>query len=535
MFAKILLPLWEKVARATRRMRGRHTHSGIEILVSPALPPPLTRLAPLALGTFSRKGRGNCASALKCPTKILPADTRDMPVEIADSTIARIVDYALALDFARLPPAVVHECKRRLIDTFGCAIAGFDEAPSGIARAVALRSASSRGALVLGTRYRALPELACFANGVMARCLDGNDCFPGGGGHPSSVIPAVFAAAALKVAGAREIIAAIVLGYDVHYRLWKACNAIRKGFDHALYAGIAAAASTAKVLRLDRVSFGHALALAITLGPPLAVTRRGELSMWKGCAEAQAAHNGLFAAILAQRGMVGPARAINGAMGLGELFAPFELAPFPGEDSGGAGYAILRADIKQYVTEYHSQGPLVAALKLRDGIDLAEITRIAIDTYDFAYREIGSGPEKWRPVNRETADHSIPYVVAAALHEGKFSDAAFAPERFTDPAVLAIADKITIREDDAFNRDFPDKLRCRVEITTRNGAVRSASLDYPHGHHLDPLTDHEVEDKFRELAARKLPGEAVEATLEALWNFETAPQADAVLDLFTVE
>ena len=188
-----------------------------------------------------------------------------MPVEIADSTIARIVDYALALDFAGLPPAVVHECKRRLIDTFGCAAAGFDEAPSRIARAVALRSttrAEADGARVFGTRHRVLPELACFANGVTARCLDGNDCYPGGGGHPSSVIPAVFAAAALSDAGARDIIAAIVLGYDVHFRLWKACDAIRKGFDHALYAGIAAAASTAKVLGLDRARFGHALALA---------------------------------------------------------------------------------------------------------------------------------------------------------------------------------------------------------------------------------------------------------------------------------
>ena len=191
--------------------------------------------------------------------------------------------------------------------------------------------------------------------------------------------------------------------------------------------------------------------------------------MWKGGAEAKAAHDGLFAAILAQYGMAGPAHAISGAMGLGELFAPFELAPFPGEDGEGGGYAILRADIKQYVTEYHSQGPLVAALKLRAGIDLAEIMRITIDTYHFAYREIGSGAEKWRPVNRETADHSMPYVVAAALHHGKFSDAAFAPERFTDAAVLALADKVTIREDDAFNRDFPDQLRCRVEIVTRAG------------------------------------------------------------------
>jgi len=450
---------------------------------------------------------------------------------MTDGSIARIVDYALATDFASLPAAVVHEGKRRLIDTCGCAVAGFDDEPSRIARAVALKSEITGGASVLGTRRRALPELACFANGVAARCMDGNDCFPGGGGHPSGVIAPVLAAAQVAAVDGRGIIAAIVIGYDVHYRLWQACQVIRKGFDHPFYSAVAAAAGVAKVLGLDRGAFTNALAIAITPNLPFAVTRRGALSMWKGCAEAHAAKNGLFAAELARAGMSGPALAIEGAMAVRETFGPFALAAFPNE---GGDYAILRADMKFHVTEYHSQGPIFAALKLRRDIDIDAIAAITIYTYEFAYREIGSGAEKWRPLTRETADHSMPYIVAAALADGAFSDAVFAPERFNDAKILAIADKITIREDADINRDYPGKFRCRVDITTRDGTTRSAGVDYPHGHHLDPMSDAEVEAKFRELASRKLPREKVDATLRALWGFQ-ASGADGIFEIVDIE
>ena len=451
---------------------------------------------------------------------------------MTDATISRIADYALATDFAGLPGAVVHDCKRRLIDTFGCAVAGFDDAPSRIARAVALKGEAKDGASILGTGRRGLPELACFANGVAARCMDGNDCFPGGGGHPSGVIAPVLAAGQATGADGRALIAAIVVGYDVHYRLWQACRVLRKGFDHPFYSVVAAAAGVAKVLGLDRTAFINALAIAVTPNLPFAVTRRGALSMWKGCAEAHAARNGLFAAELARAGMTGPALAIEGAMGVRDLFGPFALAAFP--DEGGA-YAVLHADMKFYVTEYHSQGPIFAALKLGRDLDVDAIAAITIHTYEFAYREIGSGAEKWRPLTRETADHSMPYIVAAALADGAFNDAVFTPERFTDPKILALADKISIREDSEINRDFPGKFRCRVDITTRDGATRSAGVDYPHGHHLDPMSDQEVEAKFRHLAARKLAVHKVDAALTALWDFDKAPCADKIFEIVDIE
>src|SRR5688572_33282000 len=105
-----------------------------------------------------------------------------------DQTIQRIATYASNLQFDDLSPAVVHDCKRKIIDTLGCGLGAFDAEPSRMARKLALRTTASPGATVLGTENRTLPELAAFANGVMTRYLDANDTYPGGGGHPSDCI-----------------------------------------------------------------------------------------------------------------------------------------------------------------------------------------------------------------------------------------------------------------------------------------------------------------------------------------------------------
>jgi 2-methylcitrate dehydratase len=383
---------------------------------------------------------------------------------------------------------------------------------------------------VLGTARRALPELAAFANAAMGRYLDGNDCFPGGGGHPSGVIAAVLAAAQLAGADARAAIAAIVAGYEVHHALHASLRVMTKGFDHAFYPAVAAAAAAANVLRLDHARSVNAIALAVTANLPLAVTRRGQLSMWKGVAEANGARNGLFAALLAQAGMTGPDKPFEGALGLYHLVGPVDASLL-----GRAPLAIVSADMKFYVTEYHSQGPLAAALSLSAGLDLDAIAAIHVRTYAFAYKEIGSGAEKWRPATRETADHSLPYIVAAALVEGRFSDAIFAPERFSDPRILALADKITVAEEAEFTRAFPEKFRSHVEITLRDGTCRTAGLEVPHGHHDDPLTDAEVAEKFAMLAGRKLAPERVADALRLIRDFENRSRLDDLFDALVVE
>ena len=101
-----------------------------------------------------------------------------------DHSTRNMAEFATRLSYADLPPEVVHDCKRRIIDTIGCAIAAFDAEPVRVARAVATRATLPDGATVIGTSHRTLPELAAFANSVASRYLEGNDTYPGGGGHP---------------------------------------------------------------------------------------------------------------------------------------------------------------------------------------------------------------------------------------------------------------------------------------------------------------------------------------------------------------
>lgn len=325
-------------------------------------------------------------------------------------------------------------------------------------------------------------------------------------------------------AGGAEALTAIALAYELHHALFQAARVFTKGLDHPLYTAVASAAAAARLLRLPRAQTAHAVSLALTANLALGATRRGELSMWKGCAGANAARNGVFAALAAGEGMTGPDAPFEGAHGLMDLVGCFALGPLA--DSSGA-FRILATDMKSLVTEYHAQGPIGAALALRAGLEVGAIERVDIHTYAFAYKEIGSGPEKWRPKTRETADHSLPYQVAAVLLDGAFSDAMFAPERLTDPRILALADRIRVHEDPALSARLPDAFPCRVEITTADGRVHRAGLHYPRGHHADPMSDAEVAGKFRDLAGRRLAD--VDRALDVLWNAERASRISDLL------
>ena len=446
--------------------------------------------------------------------------------------IERIADYAAALDYAQLSPDAVRHCKRCLVDTVGLALGAFHAEPSRIARRMAERTRAAPGARVLGTTHRALPELAAFANGVMARYFDGNDVYVGGGGHPSDMMAAVLAAADANGADGRALVTAIVLAYEVYYALWQATHMRDKGMDNVYYTAVGGAVGAARILGLDRARIAEAARLAAAPNIAVDATRYGALSMWKGCAGGNAARNGLFAALLAQAGMTGPEKVFEGEHGLEKLVGPFELAPFAG---AGQPFRITEVQIKYFLSEGHSLSPITAALQLRRDVAPEDIESVTIHTYKFAREVIGSGPEKWRPATRETADHSMPYIIAAVLIDGTFSDEIFSDARLRDPRLLRMIDRIEVKEDPAYTRVAREKLPCRIAIRTRGGELRTASVDYPRGHHCNPMSDDEVNAKFRGLAQRVLPEKAAGQVLETLWRIDAAPDFDAVFEAARIE
>src|SRR5207237_717700 len=148
--------------------------------------------------------------------------------------------------------------------------------------------------------------------------------------------------------------------------------------------------------------------------------------------------------------------------------------------------------------------PIALALQLREHIAPEQIEAVTIDTYWFTWSVIGSGPEKWRPATRETADHSLPYIMAAVLVDGRFSEAMFSAERLCDPRTLAMADRIAINENQELTKQYPQRLPCRLEITLKNGERKVATCEYPRGHHKNPMSDAELTGKFRGLAGAVL-------------------------------
>jgi 2-methylcitrate dehydratase len=295
-----------------------------------------------------------------------------------DPTITRLAAYARSLEFEHLDDVTIHETKRRLIDTLGCALGGYEAEPCRIARKIARRASADPGSRLLGSPHRTLPELAAFANGVMGRYLDGNDTFPGGGGHPSDTIAATLAIADVAGANGRSLITAIVLSYEIYRALITAALMRERGLDHVFYTAVGSAVGAGKLLGLDEAKLAQAIALAVTPNLPLHATRRGELSMWKGCAAGNATRNGVFAALLAAEGMTGPENAIEGSDGLRQLMGSFDVGAMA---APGDTYKVTQSNIKYFLSEYHSQTPIAAAIELSKSIRPEDIDSITIHTY----------------------------------------------------------------------------------------------------------------------------------------------------------
>lgn len=443
-----------------------------------------------------------------------------------DSVVARLVEFSHSVSFDELPPEVVEAARLRLVDYVGVALGGRDAPPSVIARSLAARVSATDGARVLGTQGRTLPELAAFANGVMARYLDGNDNFPSGG-HPSDTISALLAAADVAGADGRALVAAIVASYEAYYCLFRSLQVRDKGFDYVIYTAGACALGASRLLGLDPARSAHALSLALTSNLALGATRRGHLSMWKGCAGGNAARNGVFAALLAAGGMTGPEKPVEGSHGLFELMHESAMAPLAGRPQD---LKVLQACTKNYLTEYHSQLPVELALDLHRRVAGRAIRAITIHTYWFTFSEIGNEPEKWHPTTRETADHSLPFIIAAVLVDGAFSDAIFSDERLADPRIHALADRVSVREDAGFSARAPAELPCRIEVELEDGSALQAEGSFPIGHFRRPMPPSDVEAKFTGLATRVLPAARAARSLDWLRRLEHQSSLDGLFE-----
>ena len=447
----------------------------------------------------------------------------------------RLARYACSLTFDTLPGEAVHEVKRRLIDSLGCGMGAYHSEPGRIARMLARTVSCERGATVLGAPHRTSPDWAAFANGVLIRYLDYNDTYlskePA---HPSDNLAAALAVGEARGCDGRTFLTAIILGYEVQCRLCDAASIRARGWDHVTYGSFSTSLLSAKVMGLDERATEHAMALAAVPNNALRQTRAGELSHWKGCAFANAARNGVFAALLAELGMTGPSQVFEGVFGFHKLVSgPFELGPLGGE--GGRGFMINRTSIKFFPAEYHSQSAIEAALAMRAEVgDVGDVVAIDIHTFDAAADIIGGEPEKWRPRSRETADHSLPYCTAVALVDGRVGMEQFSEARIADEDLIDLVQKVKVHRSEEMNKGYPAGIPNLVEVKLRSGKIVGRQVDFPRGHDKNPMTDREVEQKFEALCEPLLPKRQVRAILDALWGLEKVENIGCIAPMFEV-
>jgi 2-methylcitrate dehydratase len=453
------------------------------------------------------------------------------PVRAGGPTIAEtLARYATSLRYEDIPPDVVREAKRYLIDAIGCGLGGFGAEPSQIANRLAAGVSAQRGATVMCSGVKTSPDLAVFANGVMIRYLDFNDGYLSlGGGHPSDTIASVLTTADMMGRSGKDLITGIVLNYEVFCRICDVLDNRAIGLDSSTIVGFAAVAGAGRMMGLSQQQIVHALGIYVVGNVTLNQTRVGTLSNWKACAAAESARQAIFAVQLAQAGMTGPNQVFEGPDG---FFQRINRKPFalPKLGGGGQPFGIMHCFTKRFSLGQFAQTVVQAAAEARALFaDVGEIAEVNIRVTRKAIQVMADSPDKWRPQTHETADHSMPYAAAVALMYGTIEEQHYEDPYLHDTRLLDLVGRVRCLPFDEAVRIEPEMNPCELEIVLTSGARKTIRVEYHRGHWKNPMSDAEVEEKFRALARRQLAAAQTDELLRRLWALDSLPQAGEII------
>ena len=449
-----------------------------------------------------------------------------------DAMVRRMVDFAAGVELEHLPPAAVHAAKARLIDSVGVAMAALDAPPANAARRLAQPTAGRYRARLFGTGIATTPDMAAFVNGIMVRYLDFNDAYRTlDASHPSDNLPGILAMTEALGAGGRDFILALGISYEVQCRFTDDVPFNDAGWDQPVVGAMACALACGRLLGLDRTRLAEAVALASVPFLCTYQTRAGELSMWKGCAGPNGARNGIFAALLAAEGVTGPYHPFEGVFGIwnqttgGRAFEVNLPAPGPMTSCG-----LMQTNIKTHPVRDSCQLPIDTALDLRSRIEAADIESLHVSTYKSAYEGAVRDPELWAPRTRETADHSMPFSVAAALLDGAVTSESFERSRFLDADVLALIERMEIEVSDEYSGQTPGLRNCRIEAATRDDSRVIAHRTLSQAQIERGIDDADLVAKFHRCAQAHMDDARRERFLALAWRLDEQDDLGALID-----
>ncbi len=453
---------------------------------------------------------------------------------MSDTVSASMSRWAAALEYDQIGERAVHEAKRYLLDSLGCAFGGYRQEDALHALDVLDEVAGTGPATILGSGKKTDVVSASLANALMVRVMDYNDIYwQQDPSHPSDIIPAAIACAERQGVGGRELIVGIVLGHEFEMRLCEAAfPGIReRGWHHATLTAFVSPIVAGRMLRLPWEKIQHAVGISASHHATLGAVTAGKLTMMKNTVDPMATQAGVMGALFAEKGYSGPEHVIDGKEGLVHCMGPewkLELLT----DGLGATWRIERCGMKAFPTEALTHAPISAVLKLVDEHQLKpeQIEKVHIRSLARA-ADILADPSKYDPRTKETADHSLPYVIAAAIVDRQVTPAQFEPDRIMDPTIREQLEKVEVTADPDIEAVFPELQRVIVDITTTDGREFSEQLDYPKGDPRNPLTDAEIEQKFDALAAPVLSDGARARLKDAVWKLETLESVTALMEM----
>lgn len=425
------------------------------------------------------------------------------PLPNTGNIVDELARFVIGASFSSLSSAARQELKIRVLDALGCAIGASEGEPVRMLWEQVEDFGGKAHCTLIGGGKTA-PDLAAFYNGALVRYLDFNDSYLAKGEtcHPNDNLGVVLAAAEYAKAKGVDFLLALAVAYQVQCRLCDVAPVRGKGFDHTTQGAYAAAAGAAKALGLDAEKTANAIAISGTALNALRVTRTGQLSHWKGLAYPFTGFAATHATFLAMRGISGPGEVFEGNKGFMESIAgKFEI-DWAKENLERVTHTIL----KKYNAEVHSQSSIEGILDLKKEQDFKpeNIEKVEVEVFDVAYNIIGGGEEgeKKRIRTKEEADHSLPYILAAAILDGSVMPEQYHPDRIARDDVQKLLQKIEVRPREDYSRRFPNEMPSHLIVHLKGGrVVEKEKRDYE-GFFTRPMSWERAVEKFDTLSSR---------------------------------
>ncbi|HPK42850.1 MAG TPA: MmgE/PrpD family protein [Synergistales bacterium] len=440
----------------------------------------------------------------------------------------RCAEFVTSLDHSDLGRETVSVTKKCIVDWLGCVLGGASTPAAGIIKGVVNEMGGREQATMAGDFSKTSVLQAATVNAYNCHILEMDDVHKSAVVHPAApVISAAFALGEYLGSSGKEVIEAIVAGYDVMIRIGEAVMPSHYEIWHstATCGNFGAAAASARLLKLDATQTLYSLGNAGTQAAGLwEFASDNAMTKYLHCGKA--AYNGVLSSLMAKRGFDGATRILEGDRGFFRAYSRESDFERSFEDMGRK-YKIDETVYKPYASCRHTHGPIngVLVLRSRMGFSWEDVESVTVETYGTALKLAGNRDHSTPPAAR----FSLAYCLAAAIVFGKVGVEQFREEILDDPRITAVTPRIRIEATPEMDAMHPEKWPSRTTVKLKNGDSETLFVEYPKGDPENTMTDEEIREKYLALSALAIPEEKARLLLDRCYSIE---ERESMADFF---